>query len=372
MKLLVQPDDKLLPMLRGIERARKSLEIAIFRSDCKDVERALKNAVRHGVAVHALIACTNGGGENSLRNLEMRLLDYGVSVGRTGKGLSRYHDKLMIVDGKELFLVAFNLTHLDTERSRSFGIVTRNRKLVEDAAKLYAADAKRQNYAEKTTSLVISPLNARNKLSNFIRRARKQLLIYDPKISDRNMVGILEKKAQAGVEIKIIGKLSNNRHPLEVRELTHLRLHTRTMIRDGCVAFLGSQSLRQNELDNRREVGVIFRDRAVVNRLSRIFQDDWAVAVPKNLEDARPGEAIENTARRVSKTVAEELPPVAPALESALEEIAGMKVNGSLDRRQVEATVKGTVKQAVASTVESVVKELIEEQTNADSSLRSE
>jgi cardiolipin synthase A/B len=133
------------------------------------------------------------------------------------------------------------------------------------------------------------------------------------------------------------------------------------MIRDGCTAFIGSQSLRQNELDNRREVGVIFRDRAAVNRLSKIFQDDWAVAVPKNPEDGCPGETIESTARRVSKTVVKELPPVAPALESALEEIAGVKVNGSLDRRQVEATVRGTVKQAVASAVESVVREHIEE-----------
>jgi hypothetical protein len=37
------------------------------------------------------------------------------------------------------------------------------------------------------------------------------------------------------------------------------------------------------------------------------------------------------------------------------------RVNGSLNHRQVETTVKGTVKQAVASAVESVVKELIEE-----------
>ena len=361
MKLLVQPDDKLLPLLKGIERARKSLQIAIFRFDCKEIERALKNAVKRGVAVQALIASTNGGAENSLRNLETRLLDCGVAVVRTGDGLSRYHDKLMIVDGEELFLVGFNLTHLDAERSRSFGIVTRNRKLVEEAARLYAADSKRQNYTEKTARLVISPLNARKKLVSFLRKARKQLLIYDPKVSDRNIVRILEKKAQADIEIKIIGKLTNNHQPLEVRELAHLRLHTRTMIRDGRVAFIGSQSLRQNELDDRREVGVIFRDRAVVNRLGKIFQDDWAVAVPRNLEDVSPSEAIENAARRVSKTVVEELPPVAPALESALEETAGVKVKGSLDRRKVETTVKRTMKQAVASAVESVVKELIEE-----------
>ena len=360
MKLIVEPDDKLLPLLNAIDRARKSLQIAIFRFDSKEMERALKNAVKRGVSVQALIASTNGNAENSLRRLETRLLDYGIAVVRTGDSLTRYHDKLMIVDGKELFLVAFNFTHLDTDRSRSFGIATRNRELVEEAARLYATDAQRQNYTEKTGRLVVSPLNARKKLAGFLRRARKQLLIYDPKISDREMIRVLEKLAQAGVEIKIIGKLTNCRQALEVRELAHLRLHTRTMIRDGRVAFIGSQSLRKTELDSRREAGVIFRDRAVVNRLSKIFQDDWAAAVPKRLEEVRPSETIASTAKQVSKTVVEELPPIAPALKSALEEIAGVHLGNSLDRREVEAKVKGTVKQAVAAAVESVVKDLVE------------
>ena len=39
-----------------------------------------------------------------------------------------------------------------------------------------------------------------------------------------------------------------------------MRLHTRSIVRDGRYAFIGSQSLRQLELDARREVGIIFRD----------------------------------------------------------------------------------------------------------------
>ena len=50
------------------------------------------------MVVRALIAHTNRGGEKSLRKLELRLLDAGVTVARTADDLPRYHGKMMIVD----------------------------------------------------------------------------------------------------------------------------------------------------------------------------------------------------------------------------------------------------------------------------------
>jgi cardiolipin synthase len=77
--------------------------------------------------VQALIASTNRAGEKSLRKLELRLLAAGVTVSRTADDLVRYHDKLMIIDRSTLYLMAFNLTHVDIYHSRSFGIITKNR-----------------------------------------------------------------------------------------------------------------------------------------------------------------------------------------------------------------------------------------------------
>src|SRR5712691_11582542 len=126
MKLMVQPDDGAKPLVKGIERARNSIEIVIFRFDRREIEKALANAVDRGVHVHALIAYTNRGGEKNLRQLEMRLLGAGVTVARTSDDLARYHNKMMIVDRRELYVFGFNMTRLDIEYSRSFGVITRN------------------------------------------------------------------------------------------------------------------------------------------------------------------------------------------------------------------------------------------------------
>jgi hypothetical protein len=47
-------------------------------------------------------------------------------------------------------------------------------------------------------------------------------------------------------------------------------------VRDGQRAFVGSQSLRKLELDERREVGLIVRARPIVKEIQRVFEEDWA------------------------------------------------------------------------------------------------
>ena len=361
MKLLVQPGDGVTPLVKGIDSARESVEIAIFRFDRSEIERALKKAVNREVSVRALIAYTNRGGEANLRRLETRMLEDGITVARTANDLARYHDKLMIIDGRELYMMAFNLTYLDIERTRSFGIITRNRRLVQEAAKLFEADTRRRPYTAGLSTFVVSPANARKQLSVFIRGTRKQLLIYDPKISDSAMIRLLQDRARAGVEIKLIGRLTRKSVKLEVRKLPRLRLHTRTMIRDQRRAFIGSQSLRAIELDGRREVGIIFRDSKVVNRLAKTFEEDWALAGKEAPAVASKRTPAGKAAKIAVKAITKQLPPMASVVEGAVREVVGEDVKVDLDVREVEETVKDAVKQAVTEVVRDAMEEVVEE-----------
>ena len=181
------------PIVKAISGAKKSVEVLIFRFDQREVERAMANAVQRGVAVYALIAHTNRAGEANLRKLELRLLGYGVTVARTADELVRYHGKMMIIDRRDVYVLAFNMTYLDIERSRSFGVVTRNRDVLREAGKLFDADVKRHRYEPESSKFLVSPVNARKELAAFLKGARRQLLIYDPEVSDPMMVGILEE-----------------------------------------------------------------------------------------------------------------------------------------------------------------------------------
>jgi phosphatidylserine/phosphatidylglycerophosphate/cardiolipin synthase-like enzyme len=274
VKLIVQPDGGMPPIVNAIKQARKSIDILIFRLDRGEIARALCAAVTRGVVVRALTAHTNRGGDKSLRKLELQLLEGGVTVSRTADDLVRYHGKMMIVDARMLHIYGFNFTALDIGKSRSFGVITRNQRLVQEAAKLFEADFNRQTYAAGYERFVVSPENARDRLARFIRGARRQLLIYDPQLTDDAMLQLLVAKAKAGVDVRVIGKVEA-KWDLKGEKLGR-RLHVRAIIRDGSRAFVGSQSLRKLELEKRREVGLIVDDPKVVRQMTTIFEEDWA------------------------------------------------------------------------------------------------
>jgi len=348
VKVIVQPDDGPSSLLSALKSAKQSVELAIFRFDRSDIETALKAAVSKGIKVTALIADVNRGGEKNLRELEMRFLQAGITVARSARDLIRYHDKLIIIDRRELYLLGFNFTYIDMEHSRSFGLVVKNRRIIQEAVKLFEADTKRQAYHAALPSFVVSPLNARKELSKFIKGAKKRLLIYDPKISDAQMLQLLEARAKAGVEVRVIGCVESNRASFAVRKMVRLRLHTRTILRDSERIFLGSQSLRAPELDQRREVGLIFRERKIAAVLQQQFEGDWETAEPVEMKLAVSG-PVSRVAKKLAKKVANKLPAVGPLLE----QVVGK--NLAVDRKKVEESVKAAVKEAVQEAVEDAV-----------------
>jgi cardiolipin synthase len=387
VKLIIEPADGVAPLLSAIKNAKKRVEIAIFRFDHKGIEAALKAAAEKGVRVTALIAFANRGGEKSLRKLELRFLDAGIIVARSADDLVRYHDKFILIDRRDLYVLSFNFTHLDIDHSRGFGIITRDVKWVHEATKLFRADCTRTAYAPGAETFVVSPTNSRKSLGAFLRRAKKQLLIYDPKIADREMLRILQDRAKAGVEIRIIGKVAG-RVKFDAQKLVGCRLHTRTIIRDRHQAFVGSQSLREAELDSRRELGLIIHDAQTVKKLVETFESDWVRVneskkqTPEKAKDiateAQPAEDQKKEEKEKAKeeekaeekerkseiatakaveTLEKELDPLASTVKKAVRKAVAKAGEEVLNDKDVKNTMKKVVKKAVKEAVQEAVEE---------------
>jgi cardiolipin synthase len=285
VQLIVQPEAGISPIVTAIRRAKRHIAICIFRFDRQEVEQALADAVRRRVRVRALIAHTNRGGDAKLRKLEQRLLDAGISVTRSDDNLLRYHGKYLVVDDT-LHVFGFNLTKLDIDKSRSFGISTRDKRTVQEALKLFNADVARKVYQPAKSNLVVSPETSREMLAAFIKGAKKSLAIYDEKINDPAMVKLLKERAAKGVRVRVLGKLKGPNGDVVDRSLKPLRLHVRAIIRDGSHAFVGSQSLRKLELEKRREVGLLVKNPAVTRKLLQVFLADWERSGTKDAKNS--------------------------------------------------------------------------------------
>ena len=147
---------------------------------------------------------------------------------------------------------------------------------MQEALKLFEADLTRQPYTTAKSNLVVSPENSREMLANFIKGAKKELVIYDAKVYDPAMVKLLRERADKGVSVRVLGGIKGKDGGIESRKLGNMRLHVRAIVRDGTKAFVGSQSLRKDELENRREVGLIVTNPAVARGILKVFESDWA------------------------------------------------------------------------------------------------
>ncbi len=275
MQVIIQPRDGIEPFLKGIRKAEESIEVILYRLDRLEIEQELVEAAARGVRVHALITHTNKEDLREIKRLEKRLVERRVNVTRTAEDLVRYHSKMMIIDRRALYLLTFNFTFLDIHHSRSFGVITDLPYLIAEAVRLFEADVEGQSQRMEPEHFVISPVNSRRRLSEFILGAEKQLLIYDGKLTDPRMIRLLESRAAAGVEIKVIGAMNRQVEGVEFRDMPLIRLHAQAIIRDGNEVFFGSQSLRKVELDERREVGLITDDLDAVRSFLIIFEMDW-------------------------------------------------------------------------------------------------
>ena len=146
---------------------------------------------------------------------------------------------------------------------------------------------------------LVSPENAREGLAKFISGARKQLLIYDPHVSDDAMLRLIKQRINAGVDVRIIGKVEA-KWKITCEKYPGRRLHIRAIMRDGRRAFLGSQSLRRLELEKRREIGIIVNDRRVVKQMIAVFEKDWAEtdSGKKDAKKEKKAEKAEKTEKK--------------------------------------------------------------------------
>jgi len=356
LKLLIQPDNGIKPLLEALKKAKKRIRILIFRFDRVEIEKALVAALGRGVDVQALIAYTNQGEEKNLRRLEMRLLAQGITVTRTADDLVRYHGKMLIIDDKALFLLGFNFTHMDIDLSRSFGVAISKPSVVKEAVRLFECDAKRRPYTKAKDELVVSPVNARRRLTEFITATKKRLLIYEMKISDRDFLKLLNKKISDGVEVRVLTRASAKSASIPLRRLPN-RLHLRAILRDGDSAFVGSQSLRKLELEARREIGVIFRDKKIVNQMEDVFEKDWKLSEPMVDQD-QVSSAISVPAKKVAKEVAKQI-GIKPLVEQVVDKVMDGKEDSQFEPEEVAQTVREAFQDEVEGAVAQALKDVV-------------
>ena len=301
LTLIIQPDDGRTPVLTAFNNAQASIDLMIYLLSDRDAITALKNASLRGVAVRVLLeqhpCCSS---DNAMqRAVFSELQGARVQVQWSNPAFSLTHAKMAVVDGTTALIMSQNLTKTSFTFNREANIVDRDPVDIAALGALFAADWERAPYTPSDPNLVIANSNARQAFLTLIGGATKSLAIESEEMQDQAIIDALIAAQKRGVAVRYIGATTpagttapqrdgnaTGRKRLRaggasVRLLAVPYVHTKTVVADGFVAFVGSENFSAASLDTNREIGMLTTDTASIGRLAGVFTKDWAAGKPE-------------------------------------------------------------------------------------------
>jgi phosphatidylserine/phosphatidylglycerophosphate/cardiolipin synthase-like enzyme len=289
LTLFSEPESGVIPVLKTIESAQKSIDLVMY--DFKDMSVAKALIAKHadGVAVRVLL--DHGYyGKPDKKNDDMfaYFQKNNVPVQWTPATFALTHQKTIVVDNTKALIMTFNLTPQYYATGRDFGIFDTDAKDVEAIENTFSADwNKEQIGSQYGEDLVWSP-NAENDLITLIESAKSNLIVYNEEMADEKIIGALEDAAARGVSVQIVMTNAGNWRTAFVALRNagvsihtfsgskSLYIHAKMILADESYGFVGSQNFSANSLLKNRELGLFITDPTILSSLGKTFAQDYA------------------------------------------------------------------------------------------------
>jgi phosphatidylserine/phosphatidylglycerophosphate/cardiolipin synthase-like enzyme len=301
--LIVMPDDSGKPILDAIGAAKKSLRIKMFLFSDPALLAAVIAAHRRGVQVRVMLNPARRGGEPENEATRKKLQKAGIKVTYSNPAFAVTHEKSMIVDDAAAFVQSLNWETRNLTETRDYAIVTDRTDEVKEIIDCFEADWHRKHFAAKDhPHLIWCNYNGRERIAEFIDRAKDTLFVQNERYQDPVIIERLVRAARRGVKIHAMARAPHtlkkeklvegvggirilNDVGVKVHTLKHLKLHAKMLLADGKDAMLGSIVFSPGSFDSRRELAIEVDDKSIVKRLHRIARHDWKHSHPLDLTD---------------------------------------------------------------------------------------
>lgn len=292
--VIVEPNAGPNPFVDAIRGAKQSVELEMYLLTNKSVISALEEDANRGVDVRVMLEVhPYGGGSVSPQETLDRLNAAGVKAHAASPDFALTHEKGMVIDHATAYIMTSNFTNaaLGTgsyTKNREYDIVDTNAQDVKAIDAIFQADWNHTTASFNDPNLVVSPVNSRSDFNALISSAKHTLLVTGEEMNDSGIEQDLVSAAQRGVKVQVIlpapsGSSDSNsggiatikQGGVSVREDSRLYMHAKIIVVDGQKAFVGSENISTQSLDQNRELGIILSDSGVLNTLQQTFASDW-------------------------------------------------------------------------------------------------
>jgi cardiolipin synthase len=282
-RIITAPSERRDVILDVIRGARRQLSVSLFRCNDEGVFAGLAAAVERGVTVDVLTTGRVKGGRKKLEKIWQALSRTGANVHTYPDPVAKYHAKYLVADEGPAVVASLNFTRKCFTRTSDALVITHDQEVVAGLRELLAADREGRQLPDRLPArLIVGPERARKQFGDLIARARTSIRLIDPKLSDPDLVTLLNERRAEGLRVEIIGG----------KRVGDLKSHGKMMLLDGCLAVVGSLALTSLSLDFRREVAIIVDEPGAVAEFVRFFDAVPAASAEGGGTSGEKGEAL--------------------------------------------------------------------------------
>ena len=288
--LFEEPEAGREPILTAINNAKQSVHVEVYLLSDQQIIDALIAKKAEGLDVKVMLEeHPFGGGKVNVKS-KAALVAAQVSVQFTNPSYALTHEKSIIIDGNEVFILNQNLTTSAFDKNREYDVIDDNLSDAQEVERIFEADWNRTEFTPGDSNLVLSPINSRAKLASLIMNAASEIDLEMEVITDREMLTLLENKSKTAKVMVIIPdfkKIAANEKSaraledsgIDVRTISSPYIHAKLIISDDSKAYVGSINFTSQSMDDNRELGIILSELGVLQKLTQSFDSDWSQAV---------------------------------------------------------------------------------------------
>jgi cardiolipin synthase len=262
-RLVTAVDERRAALLDVIRGARRRITLSLFRCNDDAVFEELTKAVARGVAVEVLVTSRAKGGKKKMAKLWSRLEETGAALHSYTDPVVKYHAKYLVADEGPAIVASLNFTKKCFKKTCDALVITHDPAVVADLRRLWIADCARDPMpADVAERLIIGPERARRQFTALINGAQTSIRLIDAKVSDPDLVTLLNEKRAAGMTVDVYA----------AKQIGELKSHGKIMLIDDRTVVVGSMALAALSLDFRREVAIVVTDRDAVASAIELFK----------------------------------------------------------------------------------------------------
>ena len=315
-QVIVEPEQGPQALVNMINQAKEQIQISIYQfmdssGEESDVVKRLAAISKLGVKVEFLINdFLHEDFPPDGKEIYKYEIDWcnknGIRCTPASSAFTFTHNKYIIIDGKQVSIMTLNLSQEDFDgHARNFVVTSKNRKDVSFVSSLYNIDLLNAENETKNSpryipdDMILSPVNAPERLEEAINSATKTLDIYEMYFSEscpEEIIDAIVHVAKRGVKVRIITnsqfkdsaivignmqKQSSNIQAILITPEENFFIHAKVFIIDGSKVVSGSINLSSDSIEDNRELDVIIHEPTAVSPFVKTFEYDWARFKPE-------------------------------------------------------------------------------------------